>query len=152
MNKIIHTFIYLFYAIGYFGDSIAFLLVNLFLLNQPIFFIFYIIFAYLNILLNEFLTNKIKQKNPKNPIKFLESDTFPKNRFGMPSIHSQNMFFSITYSFLVTKKILLLLLIGCIVIYERYVFRDHTMKQLIYGALLGSFIGYISYSIVNIII
>ena len=151
MTNIIHTFIYLFYAIGYFGDSIAFLLVSLFISNQPIFFIFYILFAGINIIINQYLTHIIKQKNPRNPIKFLESDTFPKNRYGMPSIHSQNIFFSIIYCFLVCKKILLLLLIGCIVIYERYVFRDHTIKQLIYGALLGSIIGYISYSIVKFI-
>jgi len=149
--NIIHTFISLFYALGYFGDTIAFFITSLTILNRPLFFIFYILFAYLNLLLNKFLTNQIKQKNPKNPIKFLASDTFSKHRYGMPSIHSQNMFFSIMYCFLVTKQLVLLLIIGLIVIYERYVFRDHTMKQLIYGALLGSIIGYLSYSIVKFI-
>jgi membrane-associated phospholipid phosphatase len=149
--NILETWISLFYGIGYFGDTIAFFITSLSTLNQPIFFIFYILFAYLNILLNDFITNQIKQKNPKNPIKFLASDTFSKHRYGMPSIHSQNMFFSIMYCYLVTKKFLLLLIIGLIVLYERYVFRDHTMKQLIYGALLGSIIGYLSYLFVKFI-
>jgi len=152
MKEIIHNYIYLFYGLGYFGDSIAFIIMCIILLNRPLFFIFYIIFVILNILLNEYLTNKIKEKNPKDPIKFLASDFFSKKRFGMPSIHSQNIFFSIMYCYLVIKNILLipiiLLLLGFLVIYERYMFRDHTIKQLIYGAVLGLIIGYTSYYIV----
>jgi membrane-associated phospholipid phosphatase len=104
--------------------------------------------------INNYLTNKIKQKNPSHPIKFLESDSFSKKRYGMPSFHTQNMFFSIVYVFFILNNFiwrLVLLLIGVAVIYERYVFRDHTMEQLLYGALLGSLIGYIFYFIVKMI-
>jgi len=149
MNKIWNGFLYLFYAIGYFGDKIAFIITCILLFNQPIFFICYVLFAIINIIINKYLINLFKEKNPNNPIKFLANDTFSKHRYGMPSIHSQNIFFSITYSYFILKQWILLLIIGIIVIYERYVFRDHTMKQLIYGALLGMLIGYLSYFILS---
>lgn len=72
----------------------------------------------------------------------------------MPSGHSQLTFFSIVYTYLVTNKFipwtLLLLIIGCMTMYERYIFRNHTMLQLVSGAVLGSFIAYFSYSLANI--
>ena len=46
-------------------------------------------------------------------------------------------------------RILLLLIIGFIVIYERYYFKNHTLFQLISGATLGGVIAYISYKIVG---
>ena len=150
LSKIWNGFLSLFYAVGYFGDKIVFLIICLLFLNQPKFFISYIFFSIINIIINKYLINVIKEKNPSNPIKFLASDTFSKHRYGMPSIHCQNIFFSIMYSYLILKQWLLLLItgiIGIIVIYERYIFRDHTMGQLIYGALLGLIIGYISYFI-----
>jgi len=144
----------LFYAVGYFGDTISFFIICILIFNKFIFFIFYIIFFIINIYINNYLTNKIKQKNPPHPIKFLESDTFSKKRYGMPSFHSQNIFFSIGYVYFILNNFIwrvVLLLIGFFVIYERYVFRDHTMEQLIYGALLGLILGYIFYFIVKMI-
>jgi len=142
----------LFYAIGYFGDTISFFIICILIFNKFIFFIYYIIFFIINICINNFLTNQIKQKNPSHPIKFLESDTFSKKRYGMPSFHTQNIFFSIGYVFFILNNFiwrLVLLLIGIAVIYERYVFRDHTMEQLLYGSILGLLLGYISYFIVK---
>jgi len=144
----------LLYSLGYFGDTISFFIICILIFNKFIFFIFYIICFIINMGINNYLTNKIKQKNPSHPIKFLESDSFSKKRYGMPSFHTQNMFFSIVYVFFILNNFiwrLVLLLIGVAVIYERYVFRDHTMEQLLYGALLGSLIGYIFYFIVKMI-
>jgi len=144
----------LLYALGYFGDTISFFIICILIFNKFIFFIFYIICFIINMCINNYLTNKIKQKNPSNPIKFLESDTFFKKRYGMPSFHTQNIFFSIGYVFFILNNFiwrLVFLLIGISVIYERYVFRDHTMKQLLYGSLLGLLLGYISYCIVKVI-
>jgi hypothetical protein len=105
--------------------------------------------------INEYLKNYFKQSRPSNPKKYLESDKFSKKKFGMPSGHSQLVFFSILYSYLVTHSIipwvLGLLIIGLIVIYERYIFKNHTINQLISGALLGSFIAYLTISMVNLV-
>ena len=109
----------------------------------------------LNKTINEYFKNYFKQARPENPRKFLESDKFSKKKYGMPSGHSQLVFFSIMYSYLVTGSlipwVLGLLIIGLIVIYERYVFKNHTINQLISGAVLGSFIAYLVIHIVNIV-
>ena len=142
----------LLYAVGYFGDTISFFIICMLIFNNFKFVIFYVIFFIINMYFNNYLTNLIKQKNPSHPIKFLESETYSKKRYGMPSFHSQNMFFSIGYSFFILNNFiwkLVLLLIGFAVIYERYVFRDHTMEQLLYGSILGLLLGYISYFIVK---
>ena len=144
----------LLYAVGYFGDTISFFIICMLIFNNFKFFIFYVICFIINMYFNNYLTNLIKQKNPSHPIKFLESETYSKKRYGMPSFHSQNMFFSIGYAFFILNNFiwkLILLLIGFAVIYERYVFRDHTMEQLLYGAILGLIIGYIFYLIVKMI-
>ena len=73
----------------------------------------------------------------------------------MPSGHAQLTFFSICYAYLVTNTfipwILFLLIVGVIVIYERFLFKNHTLYQLISGAVIGIFIAYLSYTIITYI-
>jgi membrane-associated phospholipid phosphatase len=142
-----------FYSLGYFGEYITFLITCALIFNQHIYFIVYIIVFIINRLVNYYLKQFFKQSRPKNPKKFLDDDQFSKKKYGMPSGHSQLTFFSVIYAYLVTNKfypwILLLLSIGAIVIYERFVFRNHTLLQLISGAVIGSIIAYLTYSLVN---
>jgi membrane-associated phospholipid phosphatase len=142
-----------FYSLGYFGEYITFFITCALIYNQQIYFVFYILFFLLNKILNESLKKFFKQYRPNKPIKFLDSDQFSRKKFGMPSGHSQLTFFSIIYAYLVTHKfipwILFLLTIGIIVIYERYKYRNHTVNQLITGAILGSFIAYSGFYLVN---
>jgi membrane-associated phospholipid phosphatase len=144
-----------FVALGYFGEYITFIITCALIFNRQIYFIFYIICFILERILNKYLKDWFKETRPGNPRKFLDSDKFSKIKFGMPSGHTQLTFFSITYAYLVTKNFmpwgLLLLLIGLFVIYQRYIYRNHTISQLISGALLGTFTAYISYFIVNIV-
>ena len=85
----------------------------------------------------------------------MDSDKFTKKASGMPSGHAQVSFFSIVYGYLVKRQFipwtLLSFIIAFILIYERYVFKNHTVYQLISGVLIGSIFGYISYYIVKII-
>jgi membrane-associated phospholipid phosphatase len=141
------------YSLGYFGEYITFLITCALIFNQHVYFIVYIIVFILNRLVNNYLKQIFKQDRPKNPKKFLDDDQFSKKKYGMPSGHTQLTFFSVMYAYLVTNKfypwILLLLSIAIIVIYERLVFRNHTLAQLISGALFGSIIAYLSYSLVG---
>jgi membrane-associated phospholipid phosphatase len=141
------------YSLGYFGEYITFLITCALIFNQHVYFIVYIIVFIINRLINNYLKQIFKQDRPKNPKKFLDDDQFSKKKYGMPSGHSQLTFFSVMYAYLVTNKfypwILLLLSIAIIVIYERLAFRNHTLAQLISGALVGSIIAYLSYSLVG---
>lgn len=138
-----------FYSLGYFGEYITFFITCALIFNQPIYFTFYIIIFIINRLINNYLKQIFKQDRPPKPMKFLDDDKFSKKKYGMPSGHSQLTFFSVTYAYLVTNKFypwtLLLLAIGGVVIYERLVFKNHTLLQLTTGAFVGSAIAYLSY-------
>lgn len=154
LKDIFSNYIDFIYGIGYFGEYIVFIITILLIFNHKLYLIIYVIMFVLNKTINEYLKGYFKQSRPNNPTKFLESDKFSKKKFGMPSGHSQLVFFSIMYSYLVTQKVmpwvLILLIIGCIVIYERYIFKNHTINQLISGALIGSAIAYLTINAINI--
>ena len=137
-----------FYSIGYFGEYITFIIACALLFNKYVYFVFYVVLFILNRVLNQFLKKLFKQPRPSNGKKFLDSDVFSKKKFGMPSGHSQLVFYTIAYSYLVNRQLipwtLLLLVIGLIVIYERYLFKNHTMMQLISGAGVGILTAYIT--------
>ena len=147
------NYIDFFYALGYFGEYISFFITCGVIFNKHVYFFVYIIMFVLNKVINQMLKKLFKGSRPTNAKKFLYSDNFSKTKYGMPSGHSQLTFFSIVYTYLVTNKFipwtLLLLIIGLIVMYERFIFRNHTVLQLITGAALGSFMAYFSYFLVN---
>jgi membrane-associated phospholipid phosphatase len=152
---IFYNYVDFFYSIGYFGEYITFLITIALIFNKHIYLIFYIIIFALNKVINQFFKDYFKQPRPSHPLKFLESDSFSKKKYGMPSGHSQLAFFSMFYAYLVINKFIpwtfLLLIVGIIVIYERFYFRNHTLYQLISGAALGIIIAFISYKIVSLV-
>jgi membrane-associated phospholipid phosphatase len=140
-----------FYGIGYFGEYITFIFTIFLLYSQSFNLIFYIVLFILNRLINNYLKDYFKGSRPTEPKKFLDDDTFSKKKYGMPSGHSQLSFFSLAYSYFSINKIttsIILMLITClIVIYERYVYKNHTLFQLISGAIIGILIAYLSHKI-----
>lgn len=148
ISDIFGNIIDFFYGIGYFGEYITFIFTLFLIYSQTYNLVFYIIFFILNKVINDYLKDYFKEYRPSNPKKFLDDDKFSKKKYGMPSGHSQLSFFSLTYSYLSVKKItisIILMLITClIVIYERFVYHNHTMFQLILGAIVGITIAYLS--------
>ena len=144
-----------FYALGYFGEYITFFITCSLIYSRYIYFFFYLITFVFNRFLNTFLKNTLKEETPNNPIKFLESEQFTKTNYRNPSGHVQVSFFSFMYAYLVlgqmTKLIFLSFIVCIITIYQRYMFRNHTLKQLLFGAVLGLLTAYVSYSLVNFI-
>lgn len=142
------------YGIGFFSEIIMPIMVVFLLYSKwfsiSIFFIGYIINALFNIVLKRF----IRDKRPLKPIPFLADEKFQKSGaqyYGMPSGHSQNVFYCIAYLFYSIPKqidwVLLSFIIGLLTIWERYVFHNHTIRQLVVGSILGFLIGSISFSI-----
>jgi len=155
-NTLGKTYVDFFYVLGYFGHFFIFFITCGLIYHDYAYFIIFIIMFILNKLLNEYLKNTFRQYRPSNPIKFLNSEILSKKNFGMPSGHTQIAFFSILYAYLVTRRfipwILLLLVIGLIVIYERYKYRNHTLNQLFAGAIIGSLLAYLTYSFTTFLI
>lgn len=145
----LHDFKDYIYSIGYFSEFTTFIITSCLIFRQHIYFIFYVIMVLLSKLINQILKKIIKDPRPNKPIKFLESEKFGGKNFGMPSGHSQFVFFTTVYNYLVIKQFipwtLLLLVIGLITIYERYIFKNHTLSQLIVGAFVGGLLAYLTY-------
>ena len=144
-----------FYGIGYFGEYVTFLFTVFLIYYQTYNLVFYIILFILNKFINDYAKDYFKQYRPSNPKKFLDDDNFSKRKYGMPSGHSQLSFFSLTYSYLSTNKIdtsiILMMMICLIVIYERFIYHNHTLLQLIFGALLGILLAYLSRQIFMVV-
>lgn len=136
------------YGIGYFSEIIMMFIVSIALLIRPIDWFIYIVCILLNGIFNGYLKNTIKNNRPYNSMKFLNTEHFDRGVkvYGMPSGHSQNVFFSIVYLYLTTKQfnpwIFLSCFVALLMFIERALFHNHTLLQLLAGAALGSVIAY----------
>jgi membrane-associated phospholipid phosphatase len=143
------------YALGFFSEIVMIILVSCLIYRNPVYLLFYIIGINVNSFINRFLKPLLKDKRPNDPIKFLNSEHFIKNSnaYGMPSGHSQSVFFSIVYLFLSINQIfpwvLVAVIIGILTIFERWYFHNHTIPQLIVGAILGCLIAYLTILVRN---
>ena len=152
-NKIIHGFTDFSYAIGYFSEMIISIIVVSILYYNIYEHLFYYLGFFVSIYLNIWLKNIIKNPRPKPFYKFLANEpTQPDvQAYGMPSGHSQHVFYSIVYLYLTIRTlfpwVFVCIGIGALTIMERWVFRNHTILQLIVGALIGCLLGYITVAI-----
>jgi membrane-associated phospholipid phosphatase len=151
--------IYLFNDFGNYGPVILFFL-SLFLLwdNHNLFF-YYTVGIFVNTVLNLILKAIIQQPRPTEDVKkfnlalthgkrFLFKDGIPFDIFGMPSGHSQSVFFSTIFIFLSLREENLLYfytLYSLLIISQRIVFNYHTILQVIIGAIVGSLFAYFVY-------
>ena len=169
MNFLVKFFVKMFHYFYDFSLALGFFCEFLFLLLVPIlvgqikwiYVLFYLVFFVCNSFLNLFLKNIIKQDRPDDPKKFIYSEHFSKKKniqfYGMPSGHSQSVFFSITYLFFTLCSLNLYLVMFCVfvarmMIIERYLFHNHTLYQLLAGAIVGIFIGLIVVLIQNVVL
>jgi membrane-associated phospholipid phosphatase len=152
MSEIIHIIqnhAQIFYATGFFGEIVMFFLVVYQLTGKYIELIVFVGGFFANTLLNYVLKQTFQEPRPDNPIPFLAEEKFFKGSYGLPSGHAQSVFYSITYICLFIKKWNVVtigsLIIGILTILERYVFRNHTVKQLGAGILVGIAVGYLAH-------
>ena len=114
---------------------------------------------FLNLILNLVLKGLIKQKRPsedprlfnialKNGARFKFINGIPHDIFGMPSGHSQNVFFSTIFIHLALKNpyiTFLFLIISLLTMYQRVTCDFHTSFQVIVGATVGCMFSYFIY-------
>jgi membrane-associated phospholipid phosphatase len=150
----------LFYQIGNNGPFILWITSLLLLRNKNYYFIYYLIGYVFNILLNQLLKILFKQPRPSVnkhtfdlAIKQMKNINSYTNLIsydavlGMPSGHTQGVFYSFVYILLVysTKPLSNLILfyylsILFITIIQRVYYQFHSINQIIVGAIIG--IGY----------
>ena len=139
--------------LGYFGPQILCIL-SLILLFEKSMMLKYYLFGYVvNIILNIVLKGIIKEPRPNEDKHMfniwlnngMKTDRHWFDRFGMPSGHSQGVFYSTAFIFFALKNsnwAILFLLISLNTMYQRVKYKNHTLKQVIVGALVGSLVGW----------
>jgi len=146
----------LFDYLGYFGPNIL-LIFSIFLLwsqKYRSYLSYYLLGYLLNILLNYFLKGLIQQLRPSEDIKLIKmainnGKRFGNDIYGMPSGHSQGVFYSTAFIYWVIKNpplTLLFFLLSINTMIQRVNYKNHTILQVIIGAIVGSLFAYLVYS------
>jgi len=156
MNESIKEFIYSsFKKFGRIGPLVLFFSSVCLLWNKQNLLYYYLFGFFLNTILNLVLKGIIKEPRPledpklfnialKHSIKLKFINGYPHGIFGMPSGHAQSAFFSTIFIYLSLKNIkisLIYFFISLLIIYERVLFKDHSVLQVIAGSLVGILFG-----------
>jgi membrane-associated phospholipid phosphatase len=143
-------------TIGNIGPQIL-IITSIFLLcNKTTTLLIYLFGLFVNISLNIFLKLLFRHPRPTENIrlfnlKLINNKYIEFNKYGMPSGHTQNVFFNtffIYYSLKNTKLIIFYLFISFLTLYQRIHWNYHYIDQTIWGSIIGSFIGYL-FSLIN---
>lgn len=140
--------------IGFFGPLILFTLTIIVLWGRVKYLSAYIIFAFLNSILNKTLKGIIQEPRPGKPTDktvYKGYETIDGIEiYGMPSGHAQSVIFSTTYMYLVSKSINILIgssLVSMLSLIQRYRFSRHSIKQLLVGSGVGTLMAFISFKL-----
>jgi len=139
--------------IGLYAPIILFILTLFFLRNKPTFLQYFVSGFILNNILNIILKLSIKEARPNNEQKSIEIGVINGARigfdkFGMPSGHAQNCGFFLAFITLTLNDPFITTLYGSISIislFQRYLYNNHTILQLIVGLTIGIIFGYLTY-------
>lgn len=150
----------LFNQFGGYGPNMLILLSMYLLWDKNNMFFFYILGLFIDFVLNLFLKGIIQQPRPcfdtrevqlalKNNKRYVYRSGIPYDLFGMPSGHSSGVIFSTIFVFLVLRKtnwLYVYLIISCIVMAQRVIYKHHTISQVICGVFVGALLAYVVYS------
>ena len=150
----------LFHFVGENGPYLLIFATIFLLQKKPYFQFYYIVFLFLNTLLNTILKQLIQQPRPsidkKHFAKIMEKNHRfihlfgnPYGIFGMPSGHAQSVFFSTTYLWLVNKNrsfSLLCLFFSILTLFQRVIYNHHTILQVIIGSIVGTMVAAIAFT------
>jgi membrane-associated phospholipid phosphatase len=105
----------------------------------------FVLFILANELFNRFLKTMIREERPSELI----SDKTDSAYYGMPSGHSQHIFFSAMYLQLQPVQYSeLIWVIALITMYERVANHKHTIRQVVVGAVFGLGMGYLAHQLI----
>jgi membrane-associated phospholipid phosphatase len=141
-------------GIGFYAPYILFFIIIIYGWNRKVYLSGYVIFFVANTFLNRLLKLTFREPRPSD---YQIYDTYFEKttngeEFGMPSGHAQSAAFSITFLYLLTRSIPLLIttiFIAALCVYQRWKYRRHTIKQLVSGLFTGSIFGSISYYLIT---
>lgn len=141
------------HLIGYLTPSILLVITVFLLRNKTVYFSFFFYGYFVNIIINSLLKFILKIPRPVNDWKILELGiTHTKrigfDKYGMPSGHAQHCGFILAFATLVFQNPLITSsysILSLICLYQRYLYQNHTIGQIIIGFIVGLIIGYLFY-------
>ena len=131
------------------------------LFSKPRMLFYFVVGVFFNFIVNMILKGVIKQPRPEfntkafnialhtNSMRYI----FGYDIYGMPSGHAQTSFFITTFLYLVTRNSWIafsFLLLSFIVMCQRVVYNEHTILQVLVGAIIGILFGFFIYHITMI--
>jgi len=139
--------------IGLYAPIILFILSLLLLRNMMTYLQFFVSGFILNNILNIILKMAIKEPRPTKDEKAIEiavvnGARIGFDKFGMPSGHAQNCGYCVLFITMTLNNpfiTFLYLFISIISLFQRYLFNNHSILQLIIGFIIGCMAGYFTY-------
>jgi len=139
--------------IGLFGPILLFLLTLLFLRNMTTYLWFFVVGFIINNIINIILKLVIKEPRPTSDQKAIEIGVVNGARigfdkFGMPSGHTQNCGYCLSFITMAMNTPFITMFYSVITIislYQRHLYKNHTLFQLLIGLTIGLGCGYITY-------
>jgi membrane-associated phospholipid phosphatase len=143
--------------IGSLAPIILFGLSLLLLRNMKIYLQFFVFGFILNNILNIILKLAIKEPRPTKDQKAIEIGVtngarISFDKFGMPSGHAQNCGYCLAFITMALNNPYITTLYTVITfnsLFQRYLYNNHTILQLIIGIIIGTTFGYIIYMFAN---
>ena len=152
----VYDMIRIFEVVGVFGPEMLVLLsiILLYKYKKITFLLVYLVVFVFNVLLNYILKGIFRQPRPMDDVQLFKIEELYKNKvgfdkYGMPSGHAQTVLYSTIFIHLVLNNwniTLFYLIISLITMYQRVYFKQHTVLQVIVGAILGMFVGWMGYT------
>jgi len=135
-------FVFFLDTIGYYGPWIVAICVIVALWKRPVFAVLYVVFFWLNQLLNSLLKLMFREERPPNPIPFSKLERYKGAQFyGMPSGHAESVGFSFVFLLVLEGYrswwlylVGMIMMVTCI---QRWKYRRHTVEQIIAGLFFG---------------
>lgn len=129
-------------TVGFYGPWIAAICIIVALLKRPVFVVLYVVFFWLNQLLNQLLKLTFREERPSNPIPFSQRERYKGAHFyGMPSGHAESVGFSFVFLLLLEGYrswwVYIIGAIAMVTCIQRWKYRRHTIEQIIAGLFFG---------------
>jgi membrane-associated phospholipid phosphatase len=133
--------------VGHYGPVLLFTITFYCLIERTPYLIAFSLGSILNIFLNKFLKTFVKEPRPRGQIPFIDHDhLIGSEQYGFPSGHAQASFFALAFLFFANGPISVIYAMSfvCLLtLYQRWKYRRHTVKQLVFGSLFGTMFAYI---------
>jgi membrane-associated phospholipid phosphatase len=143
------------HLVGYLAPTIM-LVVTLWILRNKMNYLKFFFYGYvINIVVNSLLKWFLKEPRPVNDWKILQlgithSKRIGFDKYGMPSGHAQHCGFTLAFITLVCESPLVTgsySILSFICLYQRYLYQNHTLLQIVVGFGVGLGVGYLFYEL-----